>query len=67
MFLPWFFLSLIPKKETGASDQEGEVRRKKHSYSKGNSVKSHFKRNSILEYNHMTFAAVWAQKTVLTL
>lgn len=29
MFLSWLFLSQIPKKETGASDQDGEAKRKK--------------------------------------
>lgn len=61
-----FFPSLIPKKETGASDQDGEAERKKHSYNKGNPVKSHFKRNSTLGYTYTAFAAVWAERTVFT-
>ena len=64
MFLSWLFLCLIPKKETGASDQDGEAKRKKHSYRKRNLVKSHFKRNSILGYTYTVFVAVWAERTV---
>lgn len=63
-----FPLSQIPKKETGASDKDEEAKRKKKkSYSKGNPVKSHFKRNSILGHTYTAFVAVWAARTVFSL
>lgn len=60
----WLFLSVIQKRKTGASDQNGKAEGKKthkHFYSKGNPVISHFKRSSILGYIYTAFILVWEE------
>lgn len=71
MCLSWLFLSLIPKNEPGASDQDGEATRKNIPITRG-ILSTHFKINSILQvylfyrYTSTVFVVVWAKNIVFT-
>lgn len=61
-----FFSLRFQRRKLGLLIRMEKQREKNHSYSKGNPVKSHFKRNSILGYTYTAFVAVWAVRTVFS-